>query len=292
MIAVKKNKFRQATHLFSNSFFQKIIDDRSSSILDKYISNYIEIDSNKKTSISYHDVIFGIYKEFENFYRNEYIYKNKLVNQLLIEKYKGKNTAVFTEFAVGKSIADLILINGSGVLYEIKTELDKTVRLDTQVSDYYKCFKKINIVTHQSLHRQYLKLAEQYKTGLIVYDSNHNLIEIKKPNSNLESLSHLELFKLLRKNEVISLLENEKIQCPIVPNTKFFKNYLAIVHQIDIEHFQNIVFQKIKLRKLGTSSQLLKEEIPIELKQILNCLDLKAQDSSYLFDLLNRNIRH
>ena len=43
-----------------------------------------------------------------------------------------------TELPVGDSKADFIMINGRGVVYEIKTDLDNLLRLENQIRDYYR----------------------------------------------------------------------------------------------------------------------------------------------------------
>ena len=38
-------------------------------------------------------------------------------------------------------------LNGKAVVYEIKTELDNLERLESQISDYYKAFDHVAVVT-------------------------------------------------------------------------------------------------------------------------------------------------
>ena len=79
-------------------------------------------------------------------YRNEYYYKNTILNQLLIKKHDLYNTAALTELPIGNSKADFIMINDRGVVYEIKTDLDNLIRLENQLKDYYKVFSYIYVV--------------------------------------------------------------------------------------------------------------------------------------------------
>ena len=291
MIAVRRNKIRQATTLFSNSFFRKIVLEKDVAEIKRYVSKYIETATSLSNTFTYQDVIHTAYKCFEDNYRFEYLYKNKLINQILLEKYKAKKSVVFTELSVAKSIADLVLINGSAVLYEIKTELDKTSRLESQIANYYKCFDEINIVTHENLQSQYLKLAKNYGAGLIIYNSNHKLENLKKPQKDGSRLCHLELFKLLRKDEVLSIFNKQNIPFLKVPNTKFFKYFYELSKGIDIACFQHLVFQEIKRRKLEYTPKLIADEIPIEIKQIFNCLNFNNTDTSFLLNLLKKKIR-
>ena len=79
--------------------------------------------------------------------RNEYYYKITLLNKLLLGIHSVNTTTALTEFPIAKSKADFVLINGKAVVYEIKTELDNLERLESQISDYYKAFDHVAVVT-------------------------------------------------------------------------------------------------------------------------------------------------
>ncbi len=53
-------------------------------------------------------------------YRNEYFYKNTILNKLLLGRHSINTTTALSEMPIGKSIADFILLNGKGVVDEIK----------------------------------------------------------------------------------------------------------------------------------------------------------------------------
>ena len=65
------------------------------------------------------------------------------------DKHSQKAT-LLTELNVGKSKADLVVINGTTTVYEIKTELDSTARLEGQLSDYIQVFDRVNVITCES----------------------------------------------------------------------------------------------------------------------------------------------
>ena len=62
------------------------------------------------------EAISEIYHFMNYEYRNEYYYKNTILNQLLIKKHDLYNTAALTELPIGDSKADFIMINGRGVV--------------------------------------------------------------------------------------------------------------------------------------------------------------------------------
>ena len=79
--------------------------------------------------------------------RNEYYYKNTLLNKLLLGIHSVNTTTALTEIPIAKSKADFVLINGKAVVYEIKTELDNFDRLENQINDYYTAFDHVAVVT-------------------------------------------------------------------------------------------------------------------------------------------------
>lgn len=81
---------------------------------------------------------------------------------------------------INKSKADFILLNGKAVVYEIKTELDTLNRIVNQVSDYYKVFKNVEIVTEKSHLDKILELysGTEVELSIITEKNNQKYCEI------------------------------------------------------------------------------------------------------------------
>ena len=108
------------------------------------IKKYINYDSTKTNS----ELVSEIYNILKTEYRNEYYYKNTLLNKLLLGVHSVNTTTALTEIPIAKSKADFVLINGKAVVYEIKTELDNLERLESQINDYFKAFDHVAVVTY------------------------------------------------------------------------------------------------------------------------------------------------
>lgn len=59
-------------------------------------------------------------------------------------------TSAFSQVRIGHSIADFVMINGEGRVYEIKSDLDNFDRLYDQLRDYYRAFSKVSVLV--SIH--------------------------------------------------------------------------------------------------------------------------------------------
>jgi len=140
--------------VFTVPYIDKMISGTNNrDTFSKCVSRYIK----DNEEITYGDAISRIYHYMNVSYRNEYFFKNTILNQLLIKKHDLYNTVALTELPIADSKADFIMINGRGIVYEIKTDLDNFNRLESQISDYYKAFKYVNVVVG---NKQYDKIKE------------------------------------------------------------------------------------------------------------------------------------
>ncbi|WP_416242036.1 hypothetical protein [Bifidobacterium pseudocatenulatum] len=62
------------------------------------------------------------------------------MQKLLLRDKSFNFTKAFWQLHVAESIADLVMINGHGAVYEIKSDLDSFERLNRQINDYFKVF--------------------------------------------------------------------------------------------------------------------------------------------------------
>ena len=75
-------------------------------ILEKYDKYKYYID---KDITSVGDLLSYAYSEMKKYYRNEYVYKNTIITDL-IKKHRFSTSVIFNEFRVGRSIADLVFL--------------------------------------------------------------------------------------------------------------------------------------------------------------------------------------
>ncbi|WP_142763968.1 sce7726 family protein, partial [Klebsiella pneumoniae] len=64
------------------------------------------------------------------------------------------------EFRIGSCKADLIILNGTGTVYEIKSERDSLSRLHNQITNYRKAFGKIYVIAGSEHIDDVLKTTE------------------------------------------------------------------------------------------------------------------------------------
>lgn len=73
------------------------------------------------------DVFYYCYREVEKNYKNEYFFKNIIIKNILIGCYFLNMLIMLSEFRVGFSKVDCVILNGISICYEIKFEYDSLV---------------------------------------------------------------------------------------------------------------------------------------------------------------------
>ena len=138
-----KNKINIINNFFSQKTFRQCFEKKDDTVYKEVIKRYIS-DADGKDNAK---LISEIYTVLKKGYRNEYYYKNTLLNKLLLGVHSVNTTTALTEIPISNSKADFVLINGKAVVYEIKTELDNLERVENQINDYYKAFDHVAVVT-------------------------------------------------------------------------------------------------------------------------------------------------
>lgn len=248
--------------IFTVPYIDKMVDGNSvpDSFL-KCIQRYVKSDN-----VTYGKAISEIYHYMDYEYRNEYFFKNTILNQLLIKKHDIYNTAALTELPIGESKADFIMINGRGIVYEIKTDLDNLLRLENQIKDYYKVFSYVYVVVGKKQLKKVGEFLQEQRVGIYELIENGNLIRRKKAYCNRDGLSYEAMFQLLRKSEFESILLKNYNKLPAVNNFQYYRECLKWLKGINIISLQKDVMQCLKERTLLMVKNKLEGKVPYELR--------------------------
>ncbi len=287
MKSAENRRIRNLSNIVSNKTFNDIIRKGSfDSLRRNLIGNDITHELHRLTN---RELLEQIYSKLNKFYRIEYIYKNTITNKILLGRHSLNTTTMLNEFRIEKSIADLVLINGNAVVYEIKTEYDSPSKLKSQLDDYRKVFKYVYLVTHHSLTNKYLSLVEKENTGLIVLTKRNTLKTIKNAEKDDSLLNNAAMMRCLRKHEYSNIIKEHFGEIPNVPNTLFYKRCKALSRSIDPLVMQKHMQKQLKLRNLKEAKLINSAETPMELKHICLCLDLNESEYSVLHTFLKSN---
>lgn len=110
--------------LFTVNSLNQLIYDQNYAL---YKKTAFEILDDPQSHLSNLEIFDLIYKFMAKKHRNEYFYKNVLLNKILLGRHSLTASTAIRELPVAGNILDFLIINGIGQVYEIKTELDNLI---------------------------------------------------------------------------------------------------------------------------------------------------------------------
>lgn len=281
------NKMNIINNFFSRSTFRHCIDSGQDNTYNQVVNKYIEFSEGKRNL----DLVSEIYVELKNTHRNEYFYKNTLLNKLLLGVHSINTTTALTEVSIANSKADFVLINGKSVVYEIKTELDNLDRLENQINDYYKVFDHVVIVTYKENVDTIEKKLKDIKkpVGIFVLQKDGRLTRVKNPEEYKNDLDKKMIYKILRKAEYEEILLKYYKCLPETTDFKYYSTCRNLFLDIPVETVYFEVLKVLKKRTKVIGEEFMK--VPYELKFLAYFMDLKKKDYCKLNIFLNTPYR-
>ncbi len=262
---------RAINRVFTRKVVCDLLRGKQNDTFDYVVKRYVNDPENKKHG----ELISEIYTHLGKQQRNEYYYMNTLLNKLLAGIHSVNTTTAFSQVHIRHSIADFVMINGEGRVYEIKSDLDNFDRLYSQLCDYFCAFSKVSVLA--SIH-ELEKVTSILSTfgdmgnavGIYVlseHDTIFNKERSREPIEYNDLLDHTVLFKLLRKKEYESILLQYYGKLPESEPVFHFKVCLERFKQIPITEAQKMVFLELKKRNKITVEEF--ESIQPELKSVI-----------------------
>lgn len=239
--------------------------------------------------ITFLDAINDCYSYLCENYKNEYIYRNTIFQELVMKNHSFDECIAISEFRVGMSKADLAVFNGTSTVYEIKTELDTINRLESQLNDYLKFFDLIYIVTHQG----FIKNIESNfpdSIGIYILDDNRNLTKYRTATSNKNNVSNEVLMASLRMAEYTAIIQKEYGMVPVVPNTKYYTECEKLFKQLDTVVAHDNVVKILLSRKVKKGHEDMIHKLPSSLKSISISKKYSDIQCNNILENLNKKI--
>lgn len=281
------DRMRSYSTVFSSTSFSKVLKGDDLSFIDSKIKRYDENTIKSGKVSTYLEYIRHIYAELSKNYRNEYLYKNSFINNLLLKEYGVKNTIAINEFRVGNSIADIVLFNGSSKAFEIKTELDSKRRLKSQIADYTEIFDECYIITDESLIEKYSN--ENDLVGLIAlqkFPRSIKMTEVRKAKKN-EAINPETLIRCIRTSEYKSIVQQFYGKLPEMNSFNMFDVCLQLIKEIPLDALRTLFIDVLKTRKTNTA---LLKSFEKELRQLALAMQINEKKYQYLLAKLNNPI--
>lgn len=271
--------------LFSRKMLRSCIaNEPSESYL--YAANTFLSDTKAKTNGV---AIRELYRLLLKTHRNEYVYKNTLLNRIIMGRHSPRTSTALTEVPIGDSIADFLIINGKATVYEIKTDLDNLTRLDSQLADYYRAFDHVCVVCGERHLSSLMKRYADTPVGIVVMTNRQHLSTKKEPRPYAEALRYETLFKQLRKLEYATVLADCGIVAPSSSSFYYYRNCLSAFEQAPLADAYSSVLASLKARGKDVDIDALKT-VPPELRSLGYFIRINSPQSRRLASFLRAPI--
>jgi hypothetical protein len=214
-----------------------------------------------------------LYDKFKEHYRNEYYYKNTLLNSKLTDP---SIVTAIAEIAVAKSKVDMIIVGDEqAAVYEIKSDLDSFQRLQGQVADYYKAFRYVNILTCEKGYEKLrtMNIPDTVGIHIIVQDK---IVEKRKATEETDQLNRKSIFSILRKYEYTSIVKDEVGNLSGLTDFNYYKKHIEALENVDIVKLQRLMEKKLKERSIKYPDKY-KLLVPAQIKYLVYFLKLSKK---------------
>lgn len=204
--------------------------------------------------------------------RDEYIYRAAVTQKVLLGKHSLNTACMLNEFRAGSCKADLVILNGTASVYEIKSERDSLDRLRNQIENYKKVFATINVIAGDGHVSRVLQIIPK-DVGVMSLSRRYRITTIREPIDCPDQTCPVSVFESLRTGEAQTILNELGIEVPAVPNTKIRSAMREQFSRLSPEAVQRSMVSVLKrTRNLAPLSNLISQ-----LPQSLHAAALSVQ---------------
>lgn len=191
-----------------------------------------------------------LYQYLEHNYRNEYVFKNEMLNQLVINK-GFDTTSALRELQISDCIADFAVANNKQFeIFEIKTGLDSLARLSNQLTNYYQAFKYVSVMMAPQYYPSIKTYLSTSDTGLYILHDNDLIETIQKPQPHVDQLTYQSIFSILRKQEYEAIIYKYYHHLSHADDMHYYRDSYHMITQLPLLDLQNELETQLKLRYL------------------------------------------
>lgn len=152
-------------------------------------------------------------------HRDEYIYRAAISQKVLMGTHSLRTASMLNEFRTGSSKADVVILNGTATVYEIKSERDSLARLANQVENYKRVFARVNVIASEGHIEGILEKVPE-DVGVVCLSKRYQISTVREAVDCPERICPVTVFESLRMAESIEILMSMGVTVPVVPNTQ------------------------------------------------------------------------
>jgi len=206
------------TRLFSATVFREMASKGRSGLFRRLVgqTDLIEHASSCATVGDAFDSAFDILKVAGR--RDEYIYRAAISQKVLMGTHSLRTASMLN------AKADLVILNGTATVYEIKSERDSLARLPNQVENYKRVFARVNVIASEGHIDGVLEKVPD-DVGVMCLSRRYRITTVREAVDCPERICPATVFDSLRMAEGVAILQAMGVVVPEVPNTQ---KYVAL----------------------------------------------------------------
>ncbi len=164
-------------------------------------------------------------------HRHEYVYKAAIAHKILLGKHSLKTASMMNEFRIKDCKADVVILNGTGTVYEIKSERDSLSRLKKQIETYRKVFASVNVIVGENHVKNVLNSVPD-DVGVMRLTSRYHIHTVRPAESNPDRTDSAAIFEAITLKEAELIMKSLGLTPPRVPNTIRYKTFESLFKTI------------------------------------------------------------
>ncbi|EPF2929270.1 sce7726 family protein [Vibrio navarrensis] len=276
-------KLPALTRLFSAAVFREMARKGQSALFTRLLKEAGIVDqlAPNATVGEAFDFAFNILKVAG--YRDEYIYRAAVSQKVLLGTHSLRTASMLSEFRAGSCKADLVILNGTATVYEIKSERDSLTRLEHQVENYKRVFAKVNVISSEE-HIDGILKAVPEDVGIMCLTKRYQIQTMREALNCPERICPSTVFDSLRISECVEILESLGIAVPVVPNIERHAVLRKLFSEIDPAtlHFEMVKTLK-RTRDLASLRDFV-DRLPKSLQTAALSVSVRLSDQTRLID--------
>lgn len=272
--------------LFSSSVIRELAQKGRSPLFGRLLSelNLSDPLPDTKTLGNFLDWAYIEFRRKNN--RHEYIYKNAIAEKVLLGKHSLNTACMLTEFRAGDCKADVVILNGTSTVYEIKSERDDLSRLQRQLAEYLKIFQYVQVITGEN-HLDALERLIPKEVGIQVLTDRFTIRDYRSATSNIPNICPERVFESLQRSEYLTILNMNGIPVPEVPNTRIHSVAKQLFITLTPEQAHQGMVDVLKKTRSPIPIREFIRSVPGALKAAAISIPLNQQERSRLLEALN-----
>jgi len=213
--------------------------------------------------------------------RYEYAYRAAVTHKVLLGTHSLNTASMLSEFRVGTSKADLVILNGTSTVYEIKSERDNLDRLTAQLASYFKVFARVNVITSDHHVETLLAKVPSY-VGVLLLNNRLKISTVREAHDRLVDFCPLTLLDSLHRQEAFEIVRSFGYIVPDVPNTRLHAELGKIFAKLPAQELHECMIRVLKETRSLLPLSELAGALPKSLRPLAFSTSLRLKDHERL----------